>query len=410
MQNKKLKVLMVNYEFPPVGGGGGTTTRFVAKYISRLGVDVDVITAKPGKDDFLNHPDGFNIYYAGPRKNKLSGTHIPELARFALTLIYYSKQVIERSKPDLIHCFFTLPSGSFGLYCKKIYKIPYLVSALGADVPGFNIGDWRLDAYHSLTKLISKSIWDNSSYVIANSKSLQETCKKFSPEHNIDIITNGVDTEIFYPLQNKDFLNTKEVNILFISRLMLQKGVGTLIKTINILKERKIDNFKLTIVGEGHLKSMMFALIDEYNLKEKVSFLGWKDLEELPDIYRSADIFILPSVMEGMSSVVLQAMASGLPIVASRVKGFEEILEENINGLFAECGNENDFADQLEKLIKSPELREKMSKNSIKKSRQFSWETIARQYVELYEKTVGLANENCLKDKLSTSLRGSAKH
>ncbi len=398
MQNKKLKVLMVNYEFPPVGGGGGTTTRFVAKYISRLGVDVDVITAKPGKDDFLNHPDGFNIYYAGPRKNKLSGTHIPELARFALTLIYYSKQVIERSKPDLIHCFFTLPSGSFGLYCKKIYKIPYLVSALGADVPGFNIGDWRLDTYHSLTKLISKSIWNNSSYIVANSKSLQETCERFSPNHNIKVITNGVDTEIFYPPQNKDFSNIKEVNILFVSRLMLQKGVGTLIKTINILKERKIDNFKLTIVGEGHLKSMMFALIDEYNLKEKVSFLGWKDLEELPDIYRSADIFILPSVMEGMSSVVLQAMASGLPIVASRVKGFEEILEENINGLFAECGNENDFADQLEKLIKSPELREKMSKNSIKKSKQFSWETIARQYLELYEKSL---SQSSLKSKLS---------
>ena len=108
MEKKKLKVLMVNYEFPPIGGGGGTTTRFVAKYMSRLGVDVDVITAKPGKDDFFSHPDGFNLCYVGPTKNKISGTHVPELARFALTLIYYSKQVIKRSKPDLIHCFFTL--------------------------------------------------------------------------------------------------------------------------------------------------------------------------------------------------------------------------------------------------------------------------------------------------------------
>ena len=409
MTGKKLKVLMVNYEFPPIGGGGGTTTRFVAKYMSRLGVDVDVITSKPGKDDFFSHPDGFNLYYAGHTKNKISGTHVPELARFALTLIYYSKQIIKRSKPDLIHCFFTLPSGSFGLYCKKVFKIPYIVSALGADVPGFNIGDWRLDAYHALTKFISKSIWNNSSYVVANSKSLQETCKEFSPDHDIDIITNGVDTEVFYPAQNKDFTKNRDINILFVSRLMLQKGVDTLIRTMHALKERNINNFNLTIVGEGHLKNIMFTLIEEYNLKEKINYLGWKDLEELPDIYRKADIFILPSVMEGMSSVVLQAMASGLPIVASRVKGFEEVLEENVNGLFAEYNNPNEFAHAIEKLIKSPELRGKMSSNSIKKANQFSWENIAKRYLELYEMSVGLINGNGLKNKLVAS-QGSSKH
>ena len=395
---------MVNYEFPPIGGGGGTTTRFISKYMSRLGIDVDVITTKPGKDDFFNHPDGFNLYYVGHTKNKISGTHIPELAKFALTLIYYSKQVIERSKPDLIHCFFTLPSGSFGLYCKKIYKIPYVISALGADVPGFNIGDWRLDAYHSLTKSLSKSIWKNSSYVVANSKSLQETCKRFSPNRDIKTITNGVDIEIFYPDKNKKF-DSSEVQLLFISRLMPQKGIDILIKACALLNKKGTTNFKLTIVGEGHLKSLMFSLIERFNLKKNINFLGWKDLDELPDIYRSADIFILPSVMEGMSSVVLQAMASGLPIVASRVKGFEEIVEENLNGLFAEYNNPEEFAVAIEKLIKSPDLREKMSQKSLEKSKLFSWETISRQYLELYKETVGLANGNCLKDKLQIPAR-----
>lgn len=384
--NKKLKVLMVNYEFPPIGGGGGTTTRFAAKYISRLGADVNVITAKPVNVDICDHPDGFRIHYAGPIKNKLSGTHIPELARFALTLIYYSKAVIKKIKPDLIHCFFTLPSGSFGLYCKKVYGIPYITSVLGADVPGFNIGDWRLDVYHSLTKFISRAIWDNSSHIVANSSSLKDTCKKFSPKHNIEIITNGVDTELFYPGKKNDY--SGEVQLLFVSRLMLQKGVDTLIKTCGLLKERGINNFKLTIVGEGHLKSLMFSLIDKFNLREKINFLGWKDLEELPDIYRKADIFILPSVMEGMSSVTLQAMASGLPIVASKVLGFEEILEEDVNGLTAEYNDPADFANQIEKLIKSPELRKKMSEKSLEKSRRFSWESIAKQYIGLYEKTI----------------------
>ena len=92
--------------------------------------------------------------------------------------------------------------------------------------------------------------------------------------------------------------------------------------------------------------------------------------------------------MEGMSSVVLQAMASGLPIVASRVKGFEEVLEENVNGLFAEYNNPGQFANAIEKLIESSELREKMSQNSLEKSKQFSWENIAKKYLEFYEQAV----------------------
>ena len=385
---------MVNYEFPPIGGGGGTTTRFLAKHLVKLGVDVSVLTAKPINEDTYEHPDGFKMYYVGPIKKKLTTTHIPELARFILTTIYYGRDVVKIVQPDLIHCFFTLPSGCFGLYSKKTFNIPYIVSALGADVPGFNIGDWRLDVYHALTKPLSKAIWDNSSSVIANSTSLRELCEKFSPKQEISVITNGVDTDIFYPPVSKTngLINQtpakNEVQLLYISRLTSQKGIETLIRACGILKDRNITNYKLTVVGEGHLKDTMFSLIDKFQIKNKVNFLGWKNLEELPDIFRSADIFILPSVMEGMASVTLQAIASGLPIIVSRVEGNEEILEENVNGLSASYNNPSEFADAMEKLIKSPELRQKMSKNSIEKSKHFSWESIAERYLEMYEKSV----------------------
>ena len=405
MPDKKLKVLMVNYEFPPIGGGGGTTTRFLAKYMTKLGVDVTVITARPIDKYFTTHPDGFKIDYVGPIKNKLSGTHIPELVRYALTLVYYSRKIIERNKPDLLHCFFTLPSGSYGLFCKKIHKIPYITSVLGADVPGFNIGDWRLDVYHYFTKFISRAIWNSSSYIVANSNSLKETCLEFSRNHDIKVITNGVDTDLFYPKQNKQ-INPDEIQLLFISRLMPQKGIDTLIKACGILKKRQVNNFKLTVVGEGHLKGLMFSHIEEYNLKTKVDFLGWKDLEELPEVYRKADIFILPSVMEGMPSVVLQAMASGLPIITSRVKGFETLLEENINGLSAEYNNSEDFADKIEQLIKYPKIIEIMSQKSYEKSKKFSWESIAKKYLELYQRSISSeTNQYYASNNLSLSNR-----
>lgn len=392
---------MVNYEFPPIGGGGGTTTRFLAKYMSKLGVDVSVLTARPQKENFYNHPEGFKIYYVGPVKHKLTTTHIPELARFALTTIFYSKNVLKIIKPDLIHCFFAIPSGCFGLYCKKVFNIPYITSALGADVPGFNIGDWRLNTYHIITQSFSKAIWENSLHVVANSTSLKTLCENFSQNQKIEVITNGVDSEMFYPKENK-MISKNEIRLLYLSRLTFQKGIETLIKALGILKERNINNYKLTVVGEGHLKDSMFNLIDKFNMREKVDFLGWKKLEETPEVYRNSDVFILPSVMEGMPSVALQAMSCGLPLIASRVSGFEQILEEEINGYFAGFNNPEEFANAIEKLLKSPELIEKMSRESTRKARQFSWERISEQYLELYEKSV---YGNVTKEKIKEEVK-----
>ena len=129
----------------------------------------------------------------------------------------------------------------------------------------------------------------------------------------------------------------------------------------------------------------MFSLIDELNISDKVDFKGWMKLEDIPDIYRDADVFLLPSVMEGMPSVVLQAMASGLPIIGSKVEGFSEVLEDGINGFCIEYGDYKNLANSIHKLISSVDLREQMSKKSIEKANKFSWESISKQYLSLYE-------------------------
>ncbi len=380
---KKIKVLMANHELPPIGGGGGTTTRFLAKYLSKMGVEVNVITSKPYDKSFVEHPDGFNIYYIGPQKNNFETSHIPEMTRFILESLFNAKKIVRKTSPDLIHCFFTIPAGCFGLYCKKTFNIPYISSTLGADVPGFNIGDWKLNTYHSITHLLSRSIWNNSSNIIANSSSLKELCVRFSPKQRIEMITNGVDTEVFFPSNQKQ--NNDCINLLFISRLCAQKGVEPLIKSCGELKKLGVENFKLTVVGDGPLKEKMFSLVNEYDISSKVEFLGWKKLEELPDIYRSADVFLLPSVMEGMPSVVLQAMACGLPVIGSKVEGFSEVLEDGINGFCIEYGDHKAIAHAIAKLATDSNLRQKMAQNSLKKSESFSWKKIAENYFKIYE-------------------------
>lgn len=392
MNNKNLKVLMISHEFPPIGAGGAQTTRFIAKYIAKLGVDINILTTRPTKELSLDHPDGYKVFYCGRIKKKHYTTHIPEMFLFIVSVIKDLNFIIEKVNPDIVHCFFAIPSGIPALYIKNKYKIPYIVSLLGADVPGFNIGDWRLDTYHFLTKHLSKAIWNNASSITANSYSLKGLSEKFTPTLDIKIITNGVDSNIFYPESSKSY-STEKVHLLFASRLMRQKGIDSLIIACGILKRRGINNFKLTVVGDGYLKGLMNTLIKKYDLIDNVDYLGWKKNDEIPAILRESDVFILPSTMEGMSTVVLEAMSCGLPIVATKVEGYSEILEDSINGFTVEYGDHEKLADVIEKLIKSPKLREKMGKRSLEKAKNFSWENIAKKYLEIYQTTLNLKTE-----------------
>lgn len=392
MNNKKLKVLMLSHEFPPIGAGGAQTTRFIAKYVTKLGVNVNILTTRPGKELSLDHIDGYKVFYTGKIKKKYYTTHIPEMCLFIASAITDLKFIIEKVNPDIVHSFFAIPSGILGLHIKNKYKIPYIVSLLGADVPGFEIGDWRLNTYHFLTKHLSKAIWNNASSLIANSFSLKELSNKFTPDLDIKIITNGVDRNIFYPKSSSNY-STDKVNLVFASRLMMQKGIDSLIIACGILKNRGVNNFKLTVVGDGYLKGLMNSLIKKYDLKDNVDHIGWKRNDEIPEIFRESDVFILPSTMEGMSTVVLEAMSCGLPIIVTKVEGYSEILEDGVNGVTVEYGNHEKLADAIEKLIKSPKLREKMSQASIEKAKKFSWENIAEQYVEVYKKTLFISTD-----------------
>lgn len=401
MSNTKLKVLMLSHEFPPIGAGGAQTTRFIAKYLVKLGVDVSILTVRPSESLSLDHSDGYKVFYTGKIKKKHYGTHIPEMCLFLLSATKDLKSIIEIINPNIVHCMFAIPSGILGLYIKKKFKIPYVLSLLGADVPGFDIGDWRLDAYHFLTASLSRSIWNNADSVVANSISLRELSKKFVPELDIKIITNGVDGSIFYPESLKNYSKEK-VNLVFASRLMWQKGIEHLIVACGILKKRGVVNYKLTVVGDGYLRDSMNSLIRKYDLKDNVDHIGWKKNDEIPAIFRKSDVFILPSTMEGMSTVVLEAMSCGLPIIATKVQGYGEILEDGVNGLAVKFGDDEMLADAIEKLIKSPGLIEQMSKESIRIAKKFSWENIASQYLEIYEK-VAFGQE--AKADLQTALR-----
>jgi glycosyltransferase involved in cell wall biosynthesis len=280
----------------------------------------------------------------------------------------------KKHKFDICQVFFGIPSGPIGYLLKKKYKVPYIIRFGGGDIPGFQ------DRFAFVYKIIGpflKIIWNNADALVANSEGLRQLAMEFHDRNEIKIINNGVDTDRFYP--KKDKTEADRINILFVSRLIERKGLQFVIPKLKYIQDSVGKEIHLTIVGDGPYRDTLEKIAVENDCGSMVSFAGQKDKEELLAFYQAADIFILPSKKEGMPNVVLEAMASGLPIVMTPCEGSKELVTDN--GIVTSI---DEFADNLIKVCSDRNMRISMGQNSLRNvENNFQWKSKAEKYMKL---------------------------
>jgi glycosyltransferase involved in cell wall biosynthesis len=210
--------------------------------------------------------------------------------------------------------------------------------------------------------------------------------EKYVDKEKIKIIPNGVDGILFNKIKNNQFKKknniTEKYLVLFFGRLNPTKGPEMLAKAaINITKKRKDIAFVWVGPDEGKAEEVI-ELIKQY---KNMKYLGpIKGKEKIAEMYQSADIYVLPSYREGLPLTLFEAMASGLPIVASPVNGIPYEMKENENGLFSDYGNLESLEKNILGIIDDKELAKKMSENNIKKSKDYDWDKIYKEYMREY--------------------------
>jgi glycosyltransferase involved in cell wall biosynthesis len=211
--------------------------------------------------------------------------------------------------------------------------------------------------------------------------------KKFANKEKIKVIPNGMD-KILYQKVKKNYFKKKnkikeEKMVLFFGRLNPTKGPEKLAQVaINITKKRKDIAFVWVGPDEGKAEEVQ-SLIKGY--KNMQYFGPIKGKEKIAEMYQSADIYALPSYREGLPLTLFEAMASGLPIVASPVNGIPFEMKEPENGFFSDYGDIDVLEKNILKLIDNPKLSQKISKNNMKKSKGFDWDLIYKKYMNEYE-------------------------
>jgi glycosyltransferase involved in cell wall biosynthesis len=370
-----VRILLINYEYPPIGAGAANATFHLAKELHALGNEVVVLTAGFESRVGYEKENGVHVYRLASRRKKISSSGIFEMLSYVLHARKELRKVINQHKIEKAILFFSIPCGFLGPYLKRKYGIPYLISLRGGDVPGMEKG---INFIHRLIAPLRRRILRNASAIIANSKGLAAASEKADP-YQVEVIPNGVDTEFFRPIERQE---SDEFVFLFVGRFQPQKNLIVLLNAFANISTNK--NIRLKLVGDGPQKNELINQCRILGIEDKVEFMPWQNKEGLLRLYHSSDVLINYSLYEGMPNVVLEAMACGLPIIASKIMGHEELVEEGLNGFLVELDNFQKLVLKMEVLLSDNPLRKMMMIKSRVKIEIYSWLSVAERYLAAF--------------------------
>ncbi len=302
-------------------------------------------------------------------------------------LSFLMKSLKASKKSDIIHAQWAL-SAFVGVLVKKIRKIPLIVTIRGDDM--------NLALKYNFTKKIFKYILKNCDYITANNQAQADRIRQLGFS-NVDAVPNGVDIELFRPYDNKismkrrlGFLSDKKI-ILFVGWLIKRKGAKYLIDAFSGLN---IKNKLLLLIGDGSEKVKLKEHVKRLGLDDNVIFLGSIPHREIANYMNASDVFVLPSLGEGRPNVVAEAMACGIPVIATDVGGTRELVKDRKTGFLIKPRDKLALKKSMETLLLKPDLSVKISKNA----RNFildsnlSWESCSEKYLMHYRKLIGKVN------------------
>lgn len=365
--------------YPPQLNGVATSVEAWTKELEKLGHEVYIIAPK-----YPNYKDRDNVI-------RLSSFRIlkqPDI-RLAGFMPIKSMAEIFKIKFDIIHGTSGGTVSSLGLIVARLKKIPYVFTYYTR---------WNLFTHYVFKgKLIRPGIVEKAmkifcnrcDYIIVPMRKIKNELISFGVIKPIAVISSGVDTEKFNK-QKKGFLHQKTgikngKILLYVGRLEKEKSVDFLIKAFQLI-HAKNKEANLVLVGDGTMKKSLEQLAKGLGVKENVYFTGLIDSKEMNKAYSDADIFVFASKTETQGMVILEALSSGVPVVAFNDEVYNGIIKDKVNGALVSTHEE--FAKACLEILSNNLYRQELSKNASKSMQDFSLFKTAKSFEKLYKKLI----------------------
>lgn len=374
-----MRILMLSDYFPPHMGGG--VERVAAELCSglvRRGHTVGVLTLRTCPAPREEVRDGLAIHRVPAIDlTPWLGVQFSVSAR-VLTSAF---RLVRRFRPDVIHAhnlFFRTTEVAAALRC--VFDVPLITTLhLGKAEGGGRLLRTLIRSYEST---MGRFIVRRSDHVIAVSNAVGEHAGRMGGSATrVTVIPNGVDMARFCPGSNGGNSGQK---VLFVARLVPNKGPDTLLRAVPGVLDRH-PQAQFAFVGDGPLRSSLEQLAERLDVARSVHFMGLRD--DVPELMRESTVFVRPSSLEGMPLTVLEAMASGVPVVATPVAGTAELLADGTNGFAIPVDADAELATAVCKLLDDRPLAERMGR----RGRQivesgYSWDAVVDRTEQVYER------------------------
>jgi glycosyltransferase involved in cell wall biosynthesis len=408
---KKLMVI-VSY-FPKHKDDPGDFVYDLTKKLKEKGFNISVLTPHVINSKFKENINGLEVYrfpYFYPFEfQKLAyGSGIPynlknsylakiQTPLFFLSELFFAIWVIRKEKVEVIHSHWLLPQGLVGAICRNIFGISHIATLHSSEITlvkkipaGRKIAEFIVN---NTNVIVSVSLHRANELLTLISSKVGDVAKE-----KMQIIPMGVYLSDSRNEINKDELKVKyginsKFVVLFVGRLVEVKGCEYLIEGFKGVVDR-FNDAQLIIVGAGPLEIKLRKIVEGLNMKEYVRFEGFVEHSKIGDYYSLSDIVVFPSIVdssgyeEGLPVVLLEALAVGKPIVATRTKGAMEIIKEGWNGSLVEQKNPEQIAEKVLVLLDNEELRAKLSKNALETGKKYDWAVITEKYLKIINEGV----------------------
>lgn len=397
-----MKIAVVVSTFPPYRGGIGNVAYHDALVLAKLGHQVEVFTPNyDGQSEGAIPEWRLQCEEISMDKNKFQIHYLKPLFKFGQGAVLWGlSKKLKAGNFDVVHLHYPNFTGAQSVWWAKTTKrIKKLVLHYHMDLVA---GGWKGLIFKTYTKLMMPFIIKSADKVIVTSLDYGRQSNIAWLKDKLIEVPNGVDIERFLPKERdagllaKYGLIGKQV-IGFVGALDKAhyfKGVDKLIKAFYFLynagrQEGDNHNCRLLIVGGGDLKKDYHDLARQLGLADKVIFTGFVKDEDLPQHYNLMDVFVLPSIdkSEAFGLVLVEAMACAKPVIASNLAGVRSVVDDGVNGLLANPGDEQDLANKINYLIQNPELAKSFGLAGRKKAEvKYGWGIIGERLEEIFTK------------------------
>lgn len=384
-----MRILSLTYEYPPIGGGGSVVAAAVNEEFVRLGHEVTVLTSRMKGLPASETVEGVAVVRTACMRQHRHYTTAAELFTTLLPTYRRGAQLIRSLQPEVIHTHFIVPSGVLAWALSRRFDVPYVLTAHGSDVPGYNPD--RFEWLHALLGPAWRGILDGAAFVTSPSRFLADLIRSHGYADPIDIVPNG-----HHPQPHGGGPRRKQV--LVVARMFPRKGVQHFIEAITGLD----DDWEFIIAGDGPHREQLEA--QARSAASRVRFTGFLDRATLRSLYESSQILVFPSIQENFPMVLLEAMDAGCAIVTTNAEGCAEVVGDA--GLVVPKGESQGIRAALERLMHDPGLVERLSARGKRRAAILAWPNIVARYRDLLQAAAtGRASRGASSPALQANLR-----